>query len=69
MTNSGQIRSSAVSTFSRTRRRDQSARAVAAQAGGEIEPGVLRAARFDRREARAAFDRTAVFDRHGGTPG
>ncbi len=36
-TNSGQIRSSVVSTFSRTMRRAHSDCAVAAQAGGEIE--------------------------------
>ena len=43
------------------------AAAVAARPGGKVERGRGFARRFNRGEAHAAFDRTAVFDRHAAT--
>ena len=71
ITNSGQIRSSAVSTCSRTMRRAQSLLPIAPHAHGQVERVAGNLARFrrGRHEADLALQGTAEFDCHEETPG
>ena len=68
MTNSGQIRSSVVRTFSRTSRRAHSDAPVAPHPGGQVERRARRLAgiRVGRHKTDLLLQRTSEFDRHGG---